>query len=279
MRQKYLVLDVSYICHRIQHVAGNLSFEGNRTGVIFGFLRDLLLLRETHGTDNFAFCFDSRKSVRREAQPHYKIHRLKNYELASQEAKDEAQVMRDQITDLKTSILPELGYTNIFSQMGYEADDVIASVCANQDIEAIVVSADKDLYQLLDGDEDRVTIWKQAKKILYTEKAFNQDYYGLHPIRWAEVKAMAGCGSDGVIGIKGIGDKTAAKYIMGLLKKTTKAYNSIKENQELVISNLPLVELPYPGTKDFTPEPCGVSKIKWRRILEKYGIRTLWGKI
>src|SRR4051812_41445588 len=99
--QKFLVLDVSYMCHRIQHVAGHLEYDGSRTGVIFGFLRDLLLLRDYHNTENFVFCFDSRKSIRKKDAPHYKINRQKLYDAACQEDRDEAAVMQQQIRSLQ----------------------------------------------------------------------------------------------------------------------------------------------------------------------------------
>ena len=63
------------------------------------------------------------------------------------------------------------------------------------------------------------------------------------------VKALAGCGSDEVPGIKGIGEITACKYLKNQLKETTAAYKKIVDGKEEATKrNIPLVKLPFDGT-------------------------------
>ena len=106
----------------------------------------------------------------------------------------------------------------------------------------VIVSTDQDLWQLLSGD--RVTVWNPRTKKMLTEQAF-RERWGIGPSQWADVKAIAGCPGDGVPGVPGVGEKTAAKFMAGRLKDTTKAYNRVVEANDLWERNLRLVRLSH----------------------------------
>jgi 5'-3' exonuclease len=161
----------------------------------------------------------------------------------------------------------------VFYQDGYEADDIIASVCDNTPAkdEVVVVSGDKDLLQLLSA---RVFVWQPTHRQVMTVKSFQDRYYGLHPQHWARVKAIAGCSTDDVPGVKGVGDATAAKFLMGL--KTNKA----DEIEAWLVSNqyrknLDLVRLPYTGTPDYPPVQDMVDTRRWRKLTTRLGMKSL----
>ncbi len=159
----YLFLDVSNLAYRAFHTTGMLSHEGIKTGVLFGIFRDVLTLAERFGIhpDRVAFFFDARSRRRREVYADYKINRKIP---ESEDAKQARMELYFQLDMLHMRHLPEIGYRNIFHAEGYEADDLIASACEDLGAsdEAVVVSTDQDLFQLL--QEGRVTIWNPVKK-------------------------------------------------------------------------------------------------------------------
>jgi 5'-3' exonuclease len=100
----------------------------------------------------------------------------------------------------------------LFELPGYEADDIIATLChqqANEDCEVVVVSGDKDLMQLV---SDRVKLLDVAKN-RWVGFAEVIDKFGVAPDRVTHVMGLMGDSSDNIPGIKGIGRKTAMALI------------------------------------------------------------------
>jgi len=96
--------------------------------------------------------------------------------------------------------------------VGYEADDVIATLCHNlsKEHEIIIISSDKDMNQLL--VYDNVKIYNPMKKEFFShEDCFNK--YKIHPHQFTFYQAFIGDISDNIQGIKGVGPKTAIKLI------------------------------------------------------------------
>lgn len=269
--ETWLLLDAHYLCYRAFHVMKYLSHKEIFTGVIYGFLRDVAKLQDDHSTSRIAFCFDHGPNKRRELMPTYKGNRI-DIEYSKAEMKIRLELQR-QIALLKNCYLEELGYMNVFKQWGYEGDDIIASVCQNlkKHQRAIVVSADGDLNQLL---SKKVSIWHPLNKRLITINTFREEH-GIEPWQWVDVKAIAGCNSDNVKGIKGVGEKTAAKYLSGKLHPDSTGFAKIVEGDEIWKMNEPIVRLPFPGTKTFKLRTDEVSARKWRGLMRRLGIKSL----
>lgn len=268
----WLVLDCTGLAHRAMHTTGALKYKGvGPTGVLFGFFASILDFQREFQTKHLVFCFDRRGSVRQKLFPDYKLkRRTKTY---TPEEQMMYAGMHKQITALRRVYLPQIGYRNVFSQKGYEADDVIASVCHNlpDGDEAIVVSSDEDMYQLL---SKQIRIWKPVSKQMWSRKRF-KNVYGIRPADWAVVKALAGCSTDEVPGIRGIGEKTACQFIAGTLKEGSAKHELILTNQKKILKrNLPLVKLPLDGCKQFIPKEDGRLG-GWRDVLKELGIKSL----
>jgi DNA polymerase-1 len=273
-RKTWLILDANYLCWRAHHTTGGLSWRGKPTGVIYGFLRDIKTFQDLFATEYTVFCFDySRKHLLRKVDfPAYKANRDQT------ELSEVQQEMFDdchrQIRHLRNIILPELGYRNVLAVRGYEADDLIASVCGtlnSTNNEQIIIGADHDLYQLLSPN---TIIYNPTKGIATTQESFGKEY-GVTPSQWVDVKAIAGCSSDNIPGIKGIGEKTAAKFINGTLPAKSKAHKLIITNNQVWKKNKFLVKLPYPGTPTFKLRKDRVDEGKWKQLLNNLGIRSL----
>jgi len=272
MNRVWLILDCNYLCHRAKHAMGNLEFNGNATGVIYGFLHDIINLQEMYDTKYTIFTWDYGKGLRQNINPEYKAKRREK-EYTDDELKFE-QDFREQMELLRTEYLKEIGFRNIFFQKGYEADDVIASICHNlpDGDTGVIISADHDLYQLLTVS---VSMYAPQLNKRMTKSKFIKEF-GISPCQWAQIKALAGCSSDNVIGIKGVGEKTAIKYMLKTLNPKTVAHKKIQKQKEATIKrNLPLVELPFKGTKTFKLKKDVISKDGWKSVCEKLGFDSI----
>jgi len=273
--EPWLVLDADYLCHRSNHSVGGLSYGDEPTGTAFGFLKTVQFLLHQFQTKRIVFCWDYGKSKRMEMYPSYKTSRRKQKAGETPVEKEARLAMKSQMKSLRTEWLFEIGFRNIFWQDGYEGDDVIAAVVKESigNDEAIMVADDKDLYQLL---SPRVTLWKPRSKVLYTEKDLAFQYHGIQPERWHCVKALAGCGTDDVKGIEGVGDLTAAKFLQGKLPEHLKIRKKIDaELEDAWKRNLPLVRLPLEGTVAPKLVEDEVTDGGWRHVSKKLGMGSL----
>jgi DNA polymerase-1 len=274
MSRRWLILDVSFLCWRLFHTSlKKLSHNEIPTGVMFGFVRDFVTFQDVHSTTNIAFCFDSRDLKRKEALPTYKSSRELKRQQETPEERKSRQGLMDQIVRMRQSLLPAIGFRNIFYADGFEADDVIASLCKHkhEDDEYIVISSDKDLLQLLTPS---VSIWDPKTQLFTTPETF-EGAWGIPPRLWPYVKAIAGCNTDDIPGIPSIGEKKAASFLARTMNKKTPTYQLIKSSKEIARSNFPLVKLPFKGTPVFQLKPDKIDPKVWESTLREYGMYSL----
>jgi len=275
MKRRYIICDCNYLAHRAKYIFGDLSDRGSATGVVYGFLRDLLTLRERFDSDRFIFCWDYGVNKRLDVYPEYKKHR--KIEERAEEEQEFEDAFQLQVSQLREVYLRTIGYRNIFFQDGYESDDVMAMVCKsllpNVDLEeAVIVTADHDLWQSI---RRNISWYDPRTRELMTLHKF-KNTYGIHPRHWARVKAISGCTSDNVKGIVGVGDATALKYLKHELNDTTKAYKNIKDGwKDVVLRNKPLVKLPYKGTKLVRIVKDKVTQDGWDSVCKVLGMKSI----
>jgi hypothetical protein len=99
--------------------------------------------------------------------------------------------------------------------------------------------------------------------------------WGIDPHSWADVKAIAGCHSDCVEGVRGIGERRAAKYLRGELPADSTHFMAIWRNKSVWEHNLPLVKLPWPGVEEFHLEDDGDNEGEWRAVMRSLGMTSL----
>ena len=248
---KIAVVDSHFLCYRALFTTGHFEHQGQKTGVVYGFLNQVLTMASKVLPDIVVFAWDSPVSKRREIRPEYKRRNDHNY-LTEQEQAEKQENYRQ--FNLLRKTLPRLGFPNVFIQEGFEADDLIAKIVMDErysEHEFTVVSGDDDLLQLLDYCEifylsnvgkSNTPVWKNRD--WFTRK------YEIAPREWVKVKQIGGCKSDNVTGIKGVGEKKAIQYLRGLMKPSSKIYKRIQsfESQQLINENRELVKLPFEGT-------------------------------
>lgn len=274
MNDPILLMDSNYLCHRAYHAMGDLSYGARGTGAVFGFLRDIVTLQDELKSTRCVFAFDPGAPGLRHAQlPTYKSTRRDRHRDETDEEKEGRADFHRQIEKLRQEYLPAAGFNNVFMAPGYEADDIIATVAAGMpdSQEVIIVGSDHDLWQCL---RPNVWNWNPHTRKGYDAGAFRKQW-GLPPKKWADVKALAGCKSDDVTGVPGVGEATAAKWIRGDLGPHTKAAKALGASRGLYNANIGIVRLPFPGCPEFSIRPDTVTEDKWVDLVDSLGMDSL----
>jgi DNA polymerase-1 len=260
-----LLVDANYVCSRAWYATGQLMHEGKATGMALGVIQTLERCRERFGTDGTVLAFDCGVGERRFVRPEYKANRREGLTEEQKASK------REYLRQLRRipGMLRYIGYRNIFSQRGFEADDVVASAAGEltEEQSGVIVSGDSDLWQLI---RHNVVCYAPVTKKVLDREAFMIEW-GLPPEMWAQVKALAGDPTDNVEGIKGVGLKTAARYYKGELKEGSKIRQRIEQNLDVVNKNLELIRLPFRGTKRFELREDELDPRRRKRVFEKLG--------
>jgi DNA polymerase-1 len=197
------LMDASAFIHRAFHAVRNLTTKGGRpTGAVYGFAGTLLKLLRDQAPEALAVAFDSPEHGRRyDIYPAYKANRG---------PLDED--LKRQLPDTRR-LVEALGLFSL-ERPGFEADDLIAAAArafTAQGLEVVIVSSDKDFYQLL---SDRVSMYDPApKKDSSLTLAAFQERFGLDPAAFLDVQALMGDSSDNIPGVPQVGEKTALKLI------------------------------------------------------------------
>ncbi|MDE7373670.1 MAG: DNA polymerase I, partial [Clostridia bacterium] len=196
-KNKILLLDSNSLMHRAYHALPNLkSSKGLYTGAIYGFINILLHLIKEQNPTHIAAAFDLKgPTFRHEMYDGYK---------ATRKPMDEE--LRQQVEPLK-SLITAMGI-KIVSMQGYEGDDILGTLANRFDDECIIVTGDRDSFQLV-SPTTRIFWTKRGVTDIevYDEARLLED--GFTPSQFIDYKALMGDASDNIPGIAGVGEKTA----------------------------------------------------------------------
>jgi DNA polymerase-1 len=200
-KKRLFLIDGHSLLYRAYYAIRNLSnSQGFPTNAIFGFLSMMRKLQEKENPTHLGIVFDAKgPTIRHEAFKEYKANR-----------KPMPEDLAIQIPVLK-KILKAMHIPTIEFEK-YEADDVLGSLAkkaAEEKIHSILVSTDKDLYQLVD---ESTTLYNPAKEIHMDAHAV-KEHFGVSPSQVIDVLALWGDPSDNVPGVPGIGEKTSKALI------------------------------------------------------------------
>lgn len=231
-------------------------------GVESWILRTYFNLCATLNCWDTVICWDSKKSLRKEMFPEYKANR-KHEEDFSPEEWETFNRAKD-IT--RKRILPEIGIVNNARASGYEADDLIAMAVDN-DYDNIIVSNDRDLYQLLaDNGARTCSVYHPMKKKLYTFQDFSEEF-GIEVWEYLHYKALQGDSSDNIPGLKGIGPKKALQIIKRSEWKVT--YEGFRD---VLDRNIQLMELPFHGCPEVEWSLNQPDQFKFEKAVDRYNL-------
>lgn len=214
-----VLLDAHAILHRGYHAMGGFATrDGKPTGALYGFVTMVLRMYDEIKPDYIAACFDLPKpTFRHISYDGYKAGRQKS---------DDALVTQIQ----EAYGLCEALSIPVYKEEGFEADDLLGTLSEQlkqeEGTRVIIASGDMDTFQLIDGDKVTVyTLKKGNDAALFTTESV-VERFGFLPQYIPDYKGLAGDTSDNIIGIKGIGDKTATELI--------KKYGTIEEMYEVL---------------------------------------------
>ena len=262
-----MLLDGNSLAYRAFYALPAENFKtksGLTTNAVYGFTAMLINLMRDEAPTHIAAAFDvSRQTFRSERFPEYKATRSAT--------PDE---FRGQI-DITKEVLTAMGITAL-SEPGFEADDIIATLATQADAagyRVLVVTGDRDALQLVNSD---ITVLYPIKGVStltrYTPDAVVAKY-GLTPEQYPDFAALRGDPSDNLPGIPGVGEKTAAKWIVeygslqGLVDNVDtvrgKVGDSLRENLSTVLLNRDLTHLVRDVPLAQTPDTLGL--LPWDR--------------
>jgi DNA polymerase I len=205
--------------------------DGRPTNAIYGLASMLVKIIDEHHPQGVVVAWDAGWSGRE-----------KTYDLYKAQRKPRPDLLREQWPHLMP-LVEAFGYTNVKVD-GYEADDVIASLvkqAREQGIEVMVVTGDRDAYQLVD---EGVRVMSTSRGITETkiyDRAAVEERYGVPPELITDLMGLRGDTSDNIPGVPGIGEKTATQLLQqfGSLEAVLESVDQIsgKKRKENLVNH------------------------------------------
>jgi DNA polymerase-1 len=205
--KRLVLLDAHAILHRAYHALPDfMSAKGEPTGALYGLTTMLIKIIDELKPDYLVACYDL-------PQPTYRHEAYKDYKAGRAKADDELVAQMKRSRDIfKAFDIP------IYDKPGFEADDMLGTIVeklkSDTEVDIVIASGDMDTLQLITGKKVQVYTLKKGIKdtIIYDEKAVNERY-GFGPLQLPDYKGLRGDPSDNIVGIAGIGEKTATILI------------------------------------------------------------------
>lgn len=281
-KKKAVLLDVSAIMYRAYFANMNFRTKTEPTGAIYGFVNTLMSIIKEFNPDYIGAAFD----VKRASLKRSEIY--KDYKAQRESAPEDliAQIPRiEEVLDCYN--------INRFKIEGYEADDVLGTLAkkfSEQDVEVYVVTGDKDLAQILDGNINIALLGKgeggDKFKIIRTDEDVIE-YLGVPAKKIPDLFGLIGDSSDGIPGVRKIGPKKAIpmleKYetlegiyeniealteIAGIGKSLI---NNLKEDKEIAFMSRELAIICQDVPLDFNMETLNYG-IDREKLLELFKV-------
>jgi len=240
-RKKLILVDGHGILYRTFYALPQLTTSsGQIVNAVYGFTMILSRLLEEEKPEYMMIVFDTPvPTFRHQEFKEYKAHRKK---------------MPDELINQIPLIKEIINNYNIpiYSKEGYEADDIIGTIAKEaeeRNCTTIIVTGDKDAFQLISPHTRVMTTIKGVTEVkIYDEESIRKKY-GVDPEKIVDILALKGDPSDNIPGVPGIGEKTA----LALIKK----FGSLKD----ILNNVDQI-----------------SKKSWREKIKKYKDQILMSK-
>ncbi len=252
---------------------------GQITNAVYGFTSMLIKLLAEERPDYIVVAFDL-------GRPTVRLAQYADYKAGRQEAPDEFRQQLGLILEvLQTLKIP------MVSVEGYEADDAIATLAcraADRGLEAVIVTADRDFFQLVRPGIEVMFNRRGISDIVTYDVAAVAGRFGLPPEKYLDYVALKGDTSDNIPGVPGVGEKTASKLVQDfgsvedLLDRTQEVKGRLRTAIEAagqdLIRNKELARLNCDLELDLDPEACVMGE--WdhdavRRLFNSLEFRTL----
>jgi DNA polymerase-1 len=252
---------------------------GQMTNAVYGFTSMLIKLLAEEKPDYIAVAFDK-------GRPTVRLEQYADYKAGRAEAPDEFRQQLGLIREvLQTLVIP------IVEVEGHEADDALATLAcraAELGLEAVIVTADRDFFQLVRPGISVMFNRRGISDIVTYDVKSVTDRFGLPPEKYLDYLALKGDTSDNIPGVPGVGEKTASKLVQDfgsvevLLGRTEELRGRIRTAIEAagsdLLRNKELARLVCDLALPVEPEDCVMGE--WdpdavRRLFNSLEFRTL----
>lgn len=204
-RKKVVIIDGNALIHRSFHALPPTikTSSGEVVNAVFGFTSGLLKSIQDLKPDYLVATFDMKG-------PTFRHKKFKEYKATRTKAPDE---LYSQIPRVKEMV--EAFNIPIYEMSGFEADDLIGTICAQvgEDLDKVIVTGDMDILQLIN---DTTKVYRMSKGVsdyvLFGEDEV-MEKYNIKATQVIDYKALRGDASDNIPGVKGVGDKTATDLL------------------------------------------------------------------
>ena len=286
MTKRLLLIDGHSMAYRAFFALPADNFttaQGQHTNAIYGFATMLLSLLSSEKPTHVAVAFDvSRKTFRSEIFPDYKANRAKT--------PDE---FRSQMSYLH-ELVAAFGITT-FEVEGFEADDIIATIAKQAEregAEVLICTGDRDSFQLVNAKTTVLYPKRGVSDLSRMTPEAVQEKYGMSPEQYPDFAALRGDPSDNLPSVPGVGEKTAARWVVeygslheliaNIDKLGGKVGQSLRDSINDVIRNRELTQLVAN-----VPLELSIDALKWSGVdenntnplFEKLEFKTLKDRI
>ena len=270
-KERLILLDSHAIIHRAYHALPEFSNSaGEPTGALYGIATMLMKIVTDLKPDYIVACYDlPQKTFRHDAYENYKAGR--------QKADDN--LVKQIISSRK--IFDALNIP-IYDAPGFEADDILGTIVeeikTEKNLDIVIASGDMDTLQLVDDKHIQVFTLKKGLNdtILYDEEGVKKRF-GFGPKLLPDYKGLRGDPSDNIIGIAGIGEKTATDLIVnfGTIENLYKKLKKDPKEFEKVGIKARMVELLKNGEEEalFSKTLATIRRdapIKWKKPEKRF---------
>lgn len=189
--------------------------DGTNVNAVRGLMDFISRLVDEYRPTHLVCCWDDdwRPQWRVDLVPTYKSHRVVEEVPAGPDVEEVPDPLELQVPIIR-EVLDAFGIT-VIGAAGYEADDVIGTLATGAGMPVDIVTGDRDLFQLVD-DAEQVRVLYIARGVGRHERvdeAWVREKYGVEADQYADFATMRGDTSDGLPGVAGVGEKTAAALL------------------------------------------------------------------
>lgn len=226
--KKLLLIDGNNLLFRSFYALPQLTnFQGEISNAVFGFTNALIKSIKTYKPDYIAVAFDKGKNTfRHKEYKEYKAGRTKT----PKELLDQIPITKELLRRM---------HIKVIESDEIEADDILGCLSRSFHTENYILTADKDLLQLINKHTVVIVPKKGNVDPVITDEAKLKEQYGIRPSQIVDLKSLMGDASDNIPGVRKIGEKTALDLLSkfdtldGVYEHIDELKGKLKENLEL----------------------------------------------
>lgn len=217
MTDRLMLLDTASLYFRAFHGVPDKvkAPDGTSVNAARGLLDMIAKLVTTYEPTRLVACWDDdwRPAWRVDLLPSYKAHRVVEAVATGPDVEEVPDPLEAQLPVIRAA-LEVLGIP-ISGASDHEADDVIGTLATRADVPVDIVTGDRDLFQLVDDDRGIRVVYtaRGMSNLEIVDDAAVVSKYGVHAAQYADFAALRGDPSDGLPGVAGIGEKSAASLL------------------------------------------------------------------